>query len=82
MATYDEMNPAERQHLMEGLESLSGLLEGPKNALPDGTGYEYDPIRKRTVEVTPAGERFPVTLVDGKLQRDSPKADRRKGEAA
>ena len=52
------------------LEELSALQEGPKNALPDGTRYEYDPILKRTVEVTPSGERFPVTLVDGKLQRD------------
>ena len=50
--------------------------------LLDGTRYEYDPILKRTVEITPSGERFPVTLVDGKLQRDSQKADKRKGEAA
>ena len=57
------------------LEELSALQEGPKNALPDGTRYEYDPILKRTVEVTPSGERFAVTLVDGKLQRDSQKAD-------
>src|SRR5215469_7093153 len=61
---------------------VSGLQKGPKNALPDGTRYEYDPILKRTVEVTPSGERFPVTLVDGKLQRDSEKTDRRKGETA
>src|SRR5215469_16717950 len=54
-----------------GLEALTGLQEGPKKALPDGTRYEYDPILKRTVEVTPSGERFPVTLVDGKLQRAS-----------
>ena len=47
-----------------------------------GTRYEYDPILKRTVEITPSGERFPVTLVDGKLQRDSQKADKRNGEAA
>jgi len=52
---------------MNGLEALTGLQEDPKNALPDGTRYEYDPILKRTVEVTPSGERFPVTLVDGKL---------------
>jgi hypothetical protein len=57
------------------LEALTGLQEGPKKALPDGTRYEYDPILKRTVEVTPSGERFAVTLVDGKLQRDSQKAD-------
>ena len=48
--------------------------------LLDGTRYEYDTILKRTVEITPSGERFPVTLVDGKLQRDSQKADKRKGE--
>ena len=59
--------------------AIRGLQEGPKKALPDGTRYEYDPILKRTVEVTPSGERFPVTLVDGKLQRDSKKTDRRKG---
>jgi len=64
---------------MNGLKALTGLQEGPKKALPDGTRYEYDPILKRTVEVTPSGERFPVTLVDGKLQRDSEKTDRRKG---
>jgi len=58
------------------------LQEGPKNVLLDGTRYEYDPILKRTVEITPSGERFPVTLVDGKLQSDSQKADKGKGEAA
>jgi len=58
------------------------LQEGPKKALPDGTRYEYDPILKRTVEITPSGERFPVTLVDGKLQRNAQKADKGKGEAA
>jgi hypothetical protein len=82
MPIYDEMSPTERKKLMDGLEALTGLQEGPKNALPDGTRYEYDPILKRTVEITPSGERFPVTLVGGKLQRDSQKADRRKGEAA
>jgi len=82
MATYDEMGPEERKKLMKGLEALTGLQKGPKNALPDGTRYEYDPTLKRTVEVTPSGERFPVTLVDGKLQRDSQKADKRNGEAA
>ena len=70
MATYDEMSPEERKKLMKGLEALTGLQEGPKKALPDGTRYEYDPTLKRTVEITPAGERFPVTLVAGKLQRD------------
>ena len=82
MATYDDMSPAERKRLMNGLEALTGLQEGPKKALPDGTRYEYDPILKRTVEVTPSGERFPVTLVDGKLQRDSERPIGRKGETA
>ena len=35
--------------------------------------------RRKNCGVTPSGERFPVTLVDGKLQRDSEKTDRRKG---
>jgi hypothetical protein len=82
MATYDEMSPEERKKLLKGLEALTGLQEGPKNALADGTRYEYDPVLKRTVEITPSGERFAVTLVDGKLQRDSQKAGKRKGEAA
>jgi hypothetical protein len=47
MATYDEMSPADRRNLFEGLASLSGLHEGPKNALPNGTRYEYDPVLKR-----------------------------------
>jgi len=58
------------------------LQEGPTNVLLDGTRCEYDTILKRTVEITPSGERFPVTLVDGKLQRDSQKTDKGKGEAA
>ena len=80
MATYDEMSPTDRWNLFEGLASLSGFEEGPKNALPDGTRYEYDPVLKTTVEVTPSGERFPVILVDGKLTRDSEKIGRRKGK--
>ena len=71
MASYDEMNPTDRRNLFEGLASLSGFEEGPKNALPDGTTCEYDAVLKRTVEITPSGKRFPVTLVDGKLRRDS-----------
>ena len=81
MATYDEMSPTDRRNLFEGLASLSGLREGPKNALPDGARYEYDAVLKRTVEVTPSGERFPVILAEGKLTRDSETIGRRKGEA-
>jgi hypothetical protein len=44
MPIYDEMSPTERKKLMDGLEALTGLQEGPKNALPDGTRYEYDPM--------------------------------------
>jgi hypothetical protein len=79
MASYDEMSPTNRRNLFEGLASLSGLQEGPKNALPDGTRYEYDAVLKRTVEITPSGERFPVALVDGKLKRDLEKIACRKG---
>ena len=81
MASYDEMNPTDRRNLFEALASLSGFKEGPKNALPDGTRYEYDAVLKRTVEITPSGERFPVILVDGKLKRDSEKIGPRNGEA-
>ena len=81
MASYDEMNPTDRRNLFEALASLSGFEEGPKHALPDGVRYEYDPVLKRTMEITPSRERFPVTLVDGKLQRDSEKIGRCKREA-
>ena len=73
MAAYDKMSAEERQQLMQVLGSLSGLQEGPKEGFPDGTRYEYDPNHKTTVEVTPSGERFPVALVAGKLQRQSEK---------
>ena len=82
MATYDKMSAEERQRLMDALGSLTGLQAGPNGQLPDGTHYEYDPGLKTTVEVTPLGERFPVVLVDGKLQRDSETLVTRKGEAA
>ena len=73
MAAYDKMSAGERQQLMQVLGSLTGLQEGPKEGFPDGTRYEYDPDLKTTVEVTPSGERFPVALVAGKLQRQSEK---------
>ena len=73
-ATYDKMSPEERQQLMEAIESLTGSQQGPKDAFPDGTHYEYDPDLKRTVEVDPSGQVAPVTLVAGKLQRESEKA--------
>ena len=69
-ATYDKMNPAERQRLLETLGGLAGLQQGPKDAFPDGTRYEYDCKVKRTFEVAPSGRRFPVALVCGKFQRD------------
>lgn len=82
MATYDKMSVKERQQLMEVLGGLTGLQEGPDGRLPDGTHYEYDPNLRATVEVTPSGERFPVVLVDGKLQRECEALVARKGEAA
>ena len=74
MASYDKMSAAERQQLMEELASLTGLQEGPDAAFPDGTRYAYDPVLKRTVEITPSGKRYPIALVGGKLQRESEKA--------
>jgi hypothetical protein len=82
MATYDKISVKERQRLMEALGSLTGLQDGPNAQLPDGTHYEFDPELKTTVEVTPSGERFPVVLVEGKLQRDREALVARKGEAA
>jgi len=69
-ATYDKMSPEERQQLMEAIASLAGSQQGPRDAFPDGTHYEYDPNLKKTVEIDPSGQLVPVTLVAGKLQRD------------
>ena len=82
MATYDKMSAKERQRLLEVLGGLTGLQDGPDGQLPDGTHYEYDPVLRTTIEVTPSGERFPVVLIEGKLQRDSEALVARKGEAA
>lgn len=71
MATYDKMSTEERQQLMEILGSLTGLQEGAHEEFADGTHYEYDPKLRATVEVGPSGERFPVALIGGKLQRES-----------
>jgi hypothetical protein len=73
MATYDKMSTAERQQLMEILGSLTGLQGGRQEEFPDGTRYEFDRDLQTTVEVAPSGERFPVALVAGKLQRESEK---------
>jgi hypothetical protein len=73
MPTYDKMSTAERQQLMEILGSLTGLQGGPQEEFPDGTRYEFDRDLQTTVEVAPSGERFPVALVAGKLQRESEK---------
>ena len=78
MAAYDEMSEAERQLLAKTLGSLTGLQGGPTGSLPDGTHYEYDPNLKVTVEVTAAGERYPVTLVDGRFIRVGGRAVARK----
>lgn len=77
MATYDKMSTEERQQLMEILGSLTGLQEGSCDEFADGTHYEFDPKLRTTVEVGPSGERFPVALVAGKLQRE-PQAMARK----
>jgi hypothetical protein len=77
-ATYDKMSADERQQLVEELAGLAGLQEGPKDAFPDGTRYEYDSRFKTTFEVTPSGKRFPVALVAGRFQRDLANAATRK----
>lgn len=80
MATYDKMSTEERQRLMEILGSLTGLQEGPREEFADGTHYEYDPKLRATVEVGPSGERFPVALVAGELQRESQKLARKSAQ--
>jgi len=77
-ATYDKMGPDERQQLVEELAGLAGLKEGPKDAFPDGTRYEYDYRFKTTFEITPSGKRFPVALVAGRFERNLAKATARK----
>ena len=77
-AAYDKMSPNERQQLVEELAGLAGLQEGPKDAFPDGTRYEYDSRFGTTFEITPSGKRFPVALVAGRFQRDLANATARK----
>jgi hypothetical protein len=67
------MSPQERRQLIEAIASLNGLQEGPREAFPDGTHYEYDHDLRRTMEVAPSGKRLPVALVAGKFRRDSQK---------
>jgi len=76
--TYDKMSPDERQQLVEELAGLAGLQEGPKDAFPDGTRYEYDSRFKTTFEITSSGKRFPVALVAGRFRRDLAVATARK----
>jgi len=73
-AAYDKMSVAERQQLFEALGTLTGFKEGPTGKFLDGTYFEYDRALERTVEVRRSGERFPVTLVGGKFQRESESA--------
>jgi len=70
-SAYDKMSVAERQKLFEVLGTLTGLQEGPTGKFSDGTYFEYDRALETTVEVRRSGERFPVTLVAGKFQRES-----------
>jgi hypothetical protein len=72
------MSTEERQRLVEAIGNLAGLQEGPRDAFPDGTHYEYDPKLKRTVEVASSGERFPVVLVAGRFRRDVANATARR----
>jgi hypothetical protein len=78
--TYDKMSADERQQLVEELVGLAGLQEGPKDAFPDGTRYEYDSRFKTTFEITPSGRRFPVGLVAGEFQRRSGKLETHKSQ--
>jgi hypothetical protein len=71
IATYDKMSNVERQQLFEVVGTLTGLQDGPTGKFSDGTCFEYDRTLGKTVEVTPRGKRFPVTLVAGKFQRVS-----------
>jgi len=73
-AAYGKMSVAERQQLFEALGTLTGLKEGPTGKFLDGTYFEYDRALEITVEVRRSGERFPVTLVGGKFQRESESA--------
>ena len=71
IATYDKMSTAERQQLFESLGTLTSPQQGPTGKFSDGTYYVYDRALETTVEVTPTGKRFSVTLVAGKFQRES-----------
>ncbi|MGB7846040.1 MAG: hypothetical protein WBL63_10520 [Candidatus Acidiferrum sp.] len=74
------MTADEREELVDQLVDLAGLQRGPKDAFPDGTRYEYDSKFKTTVEITPSGGRFPVSLVAGEFQRRSAKLEPHKSQ--
>jgi len=61
------------------LYCVSHQIAGPKTA-PCRPGATLCLVTTVCVFCS-SGERFPVTLVDGKLQRDSEKTDKRKGTA-
>ena len=50
-----QMSPAERKKLMKGLETLTGLREGPEKALPDGTRYSTTHPEKNCGDYTVRG---------------------------
>ena len=69
MKQYRDMTLSEQQVFDSTLQVTGAEPLDIEPALPDGTGYDWDPGLKVTVETTPEGRRFVVELREGKLTR-------------
>jgi hypothetical protein len=69
MGEYDTMTEVERRELHLMLSGLSGLRTVSPGTEPGRPYYEYDDNRQRTVQVTPDGQRNPVSITTLELIR-------------
>ena len=69
MGEYDTMTEVERRELHLMLSGLSGLRTVSPDTEPGRPYYEYDDKRQQTVQVTPDGQRNPVSITTLELIR-------------
>jgi len=70
---YDEMSEAERRRLAEVLGSLTGLQGGPMGVCQTGLIRIRSHLKGYRRSYA-SGERYPVTLVDGRFIREGERA--------
>jgi hypothetical protein len=69
MPEYDTMTEVERRELHLMLSGLSGLRTVSPDTERGRPYYEYDDNRQQTVQVTPDGQRKPVSIATLELIR-------------